>query len=614
MYLSNIKIWNFRKFGREGDIDLEDPCLNLNFTKGLNVLIGENDSGKSTIIDAIKLLLKTQSYEWIKITDEDFFRDSKRFRIEIQLDEFSDDEAKHFTEWLSWRGTGGEATPYLRLIFDVKRANERILPSDVRAGADNEGSVLSAEAKEYLKVTYLKPLRDANSELIPRRNSRLSQIFQEHDAFKGKEDDHHLVQAFKSFNTAIRNYFEGRNSDGELLEDAKGKELKEKIDEYIHFFYNQENNTEIKVARESLKKILETLELSLEGEINPGLGTLNRLFMASELIHLSKENWDGLRLGLIEELEAHLHPQAQMRIIEALQANDSIQLILTTHSPNLASKVKLKNLIICNNNAAFPLGGPQYTKLEESDYVFLERFLDVTKSNLFFARGIIMVEGWAEEILLPALTRKLKSSRIIQRDLTEAGVSIVNVGNTAFLSYSKIFLRNTEPYMNTPVAIVTDADVRRYQKQENDYVRVDETTFEAETIAKIEKIGAEFNDQEVRVFVAPKWTLEYSIYRSDCLSNIFQETVVGIHSKTDFTDFEKALAKKLIDKSLKKTEIAYSLAQKLDEDAQIEEKWRAAQESDDANAAAVPNPEITIQEDDEAISYLIEAIKYACRN
>ena len=58
MYLSNIKLWNFRKFGAEGEINLEKPNLNLTLTKGLNVIIGENDSGKTAIIDAIKLVLK----------------------------------------------------------------------------------------------------------------------------------------------------------------------------------------------------------------------------------------------------------------------------------------------------------------------------------------------------------------------------------------------------------------------------------------------------------------------------------------------------------------------------------------------------------------------------
>ena len=69
MYLSNIKLWNFRKFGTTCEIDLANPNLDLNLTKGLNVIIGENDSGKTAIIDAIKLVLKTHSYDYIRVDD-----------------------------------------------------------------------------------------------------------------------------------------------------------------------------------------------------------------------------------------------------------------------------------------------------------------------------------------------------------------------------------------------------------------------------------------------------------------------------------------------------------------------------------------------------------------
>ncbi len=110
--------------------------------------------------------------------------------------------------------------------------------------------------------------------------------------------------------------------------------------------------------------------------------------MASELLHLNKNNWDGISLALIEELEAHLHPQAQMQVVETLQKQSNIQLILTTHSPNLASKVKLENLILCCGNSAFPLG-EQFTKLNKIDYGFLERFLDVSKANLFLQKELL---------------------------------------------------------------------------------------------------------------------------------------------------------------------------------------------------------------------------------
>lgn len=611
MYLDNIKLWNFRKYGTPTIFDLEKPNLDLSFNHGLNVLIGENDSGKTAIIDAIKFVLKTHSYEWFKISHDDFHAETTRLRIELVFKDLADNEAKNFTEWLGWEGSGAEAKSYLRLVYDVNRSIEDyiVYPSDVKAGVDEIGSQLSADAREYLKVTYLRPLRDAQAELIPKRNSRLSQILQGHEAFKGMNSTHSLSSYLNDFNSTVEQYFLGNDKDGVSLSgtDTKGKELKAEIDKYIHAFYGKDKESEFGVLKGSLKGVLEKLELSIKDELNPGLGTLNRLFMASELLHLQKNNWDGLRLGLIEELEAHLHPQAQMQIINSLQKEKGIQLILTTHSPNLGSKLKLENLILCHGNSAYPLGA-DYTQLEADDYLFLERFLDVTKANLFFAKGVIFVEGWAEEILLPSIVNKLKTQGIISKDLTEAGVSIVNIGNTAFLRYSRIFLRKEGlPELDIPISIVTDVDVREYDRSprldENDkvvkngnnteyvYTKRDSNIVDTESSAKAASLLAERQKQKINVFVAPNWTLEYSLSKSTSFNEKFNSVFKIVHPQIDLANSEIELAAKLINKGLNKTEIAYRLAKEIDSDESF-----------------------VIDVSDTAIKYIIDAIKYACND
>ena len=571
MYLSNIKLWNFRKYGND-TFDIDNPNLDLNFTEGLNVLIGENDSGKTAIIDAIKIVLKTHSYEYIKIEADDFYNNSDRLRIELKFKGLLDEEAKNFTEWLTWEGQGENSTSILRVFYDVRRKDYKILPSEVKAGADTEGYSLTAEAREYLKATYLRPLRDAENELISKRNSRLSQILLGDDIFKEKNIPHPLVEEFKNINSSIEDYFK---------KGSEGADIKEKIDSYIKGFYGEEKESLFEASKNDIKSILEKLSLSLNGQKNVGLGTLNRLFMAAELLHLNKENWEGLRLGLIEELEAHLHPQAQMQVIETLQKQDEVQLIITTHSPNLASKIKLKNLIICNGNNAFSMG-KDYTELKEDTYVFLEKFLDVTKSNLFFAKGVILVEGWAEEILIPSL------AKAIGIDLTAKGVSVVNVGNLGFDHYSKIFLRKNAPFMDIPVAVVTDCDVREYEENGNDYQKKDNIDSEREN--KIIEIKSK-SSQNVKYFVAPRWTLEYCLNLSDTLKQEFQKIVKSIHTRSGWdSDFEKELAGKLIRQTLNKTRIAYELANYLD---------------------GLEN--ISLEESD-TICYLKKAIEYAAGN
>jgi putative ATP-dependent endonuclease of the OLD family len=334
--------------------------------------------------------------------------------------------------------------------------------------------------------------------------------------------------------------------------------------------------------------------------------------MASELVHLNKKDWTGLRLALIEELEAHLHPQAQMQIIESLQRELGLQIILTTHSPNLASKVKLDDLMICHDSLVFPMGKDS-TALNASDHRFLECFLDVTKSNLFFARGVIMVEGWAEEILLPPLAKKMKKAGLIAKDLTEAGVTVVNVGGTSFLRYSRIFVRKEKPMMDTPVAIVTDVDVAAYIKVARvdadgkavtdeggkpiyDYLERQPELVAKETIEEIRNKETTYTSQNVRAFVAPQWTLEYCLLKSSSLSSPFKQALRLEHPQVDANDLERELARKLINK-LDKVGIAYQLARLIEDDL--------TKKPPEASA-------ITIDKNDGSIKYLLEAIKYAC--
>lgn len=607
MYLSNLKLWNFRKFGSK-EFDIESPDLNLDFNKNLNVLIGENDSGKTAIIDAIKMVLKTHSYEWIRVTEDDFYNNSDRFRIELEFKDLKPEEAKYFTEWLSWEGEKEEADPFLKVNYDVSKNEERILPADIRAGSDKKGYPLNAEARHYLKTTYLKPLRDAESELIPKRYSRLSQILKGHDIFKDEEEND-LYKKFKEFNEDISSYFKESEN--------KGYQVKEVIDDFIQGFYDKNKESEFRTSEANLRSVLETLELTISDVDNPGLGTLNRLFMAVELLHLKRDSWPGLKLGLIEELEAHLHPQVQMKVIEKLQDNDDIQLILTTHSPNLASKIKLNNLIICTNDNAFPMGS-NYTELDEKDYIFLEKFLDVTKSNLFFAKGVILVEGWSEEILIPTLAKE------IGYDLTENEVSVINVGNVGFDHYYKIFLRKDNPdAMNVRVSVVNDVDVREYEENEiydkkenpdvskvnkkyNNYIEKCETE-----IKKKEKKIKEYKSSSgtkkeqgiINPCISPEWTLEWCLFKSKYFKDIFEKVLKKVHPDNfkNGVNYEEELAYRLIkgESYLSKTKITNQLLKAIetgslnDEDIEIN-----------------LNKEELYQED--TISYLVGAIKYAC--
>lgn len=514
MYLAELKLWNFRKYGSK-TFELDSPHLFIPFNPGLNVLVGENDSGKSAVLDAIKLVLKTHAYEWIKVEKDDFFSGSSIIRIELIFKDIKPNEAKNFIEWLGWEGKGDDATPILRLILQINKRGDKILPSDIRAGMDEIGSILNAEAKEFLKVTYLRALRDSQNDLVAKKNSRLSQILIEHKLLRRITEDekHELENEFDGVNKKLKEWFEKEDN----------REIKDKIDGFLKNFISNDTKSNLSIGDAEIKNILEKLSLGIDNSINIGLGSLNRLYMAAELLHLKKNEWDGLRLCLIEELEAHLHPQAQMQVIETFRKQENVQFILTSHSPNLASKVKLNELFICANGEfqgkffpyVFPLD-KKFTKLKESDYPFLERFIDVSKSNLFFAKGIIFVEGAAEELIMPALFKKLHEFGLIDQDLISSKISIIPINTTAFNRYSKIFKRIEPPYVCIKVAIVNDLDLRpgEYAKRFNikqNKKRANKIITEFNVEEYKENKERVLDGQYVKAFISNYWTLEYCL-------------------------------------------------------------------------------------------------------
>lgn len=511
MYLSELKIWNFRKYGLKEN---GDPGLNLKFNKGLNLLVGENDSGKTAIIDAIKFVLQTQSYDYQGFDEEDFFLSpgieptdanrAKSLKIECIFRGFDaeNNEAANFIEWLGIEKDGDSNDRYfLKVILNAKRKDkDRKITYDIKAGSDDEGTQLDGAAKDLLRVTYLKPLRDAERELVPGRRSRLAQILKSHEAFSlVLEAEHPITKIAQSANKQIEGYFKGKDENNKDIPDQSGKKLLSDINEYLKEFFTEKEINKIAnftISGQNLSGILEKLILDL-AEGNSGLGSYNRLYIATELLLLKRTNYYDLKLSLIEEAEAHLHPQAQLRLIEYLQDKiaeiSGVQLIMTTHSPNLASKVRLDNLIICKGDKAFPMGSDS-TELEKGDYLFLERFLDVTKTNLFFAQGIILVEGDAENILIPVI------ADILGKPLTKHGVSVVNVQSTAFLRYSRIFKRKSNEGMGVKVAVVTDNDIKPDSELTEEQIKDKRTEKEAR-----------HNGNEIQTFISPVWTLEYDI-------------------------------------------------------------------------------------------------------
>ncbi|MCU4923934.1 AAA family ATPase [Bacillus cereus] len=475
MYLHSLRLWNWRKFseGTDGQAGIE-----VEFQEGLNILLGENDSGKTAIIDAIKMVLGTNSNDMNWITEHDFYEGSKALKVECVFQKLSKREEAYFYEWLTIQSQTSELRVVLEAeIYDDINRQKRIRRS-VKAGPENLETVMEDTARQLLAVTYLKPLRDATTELSAGNRSRVAQVIKSLKDFADTSPE--KEQIVGSFSTA----FDELKT---ILHEPVLSKIGATIDEF--FEENNKKEPEIRNREMSFSEILRKLELNL-GEMGTGLGSSNLLFMAVELLLLN-ETEIGPKVALIEEIEAHIHPQAQLRVIKHFEKDveeTNIQYIFTSHSPILAASVSLENIIFIYSNQAYSMKKGN-TKLGDEDYEFLERFLDATKANLFFARGVIFVEGDAENLLLPAI------AEVIERPLYKYGVSIINVGNLAFKRYSSIFIRaNENKQMNFPVSVITDLDLKPVEYYQNPcYIKItEEINREIAKLYGIEELNSNF--------------------------------------------------------------------------------------------------------------------------
>lgn len=508
MYLKEIHVTNFRNLGN-------GKPTRIPFQPGLNLIVGENDGGKTSLIDAIRYCLGTRGQYYERIGPTDFYCGagvhSKELSIRCVFAELTGREKASFAEWLTntpgENGQPGHTEIHVCLVAKLQ-ADESVYP-ERRTGPKGDGKDVDGKLREYLQATYLKPLRDASAELRPGRRSRLAQILQtlpemspERDPTKPKTLAHIMVESQRSIaaNDTIKGV-EKRLRD-EYLADAAltGTSLIPKLGMGVKFTFEQ---------------VVERLQLELQPPdgvnfaVNRGLGLDNILFMCAELLLLQSEATEQLPLLLVEEPEAHLHPQMQASVVSMLdnqaKGRRKAQILLTTHSPLLAGSADPQNIIIVGSGTGYPLS-TAYTKLDSSDYKYLRRFLDATKANLFFAKGVIIVEGDAEVLLLPTLAEKLG------RSLTKHGVSIVNVGTVGLFRYARIFQRKAPPELLVPVSCLTDRDIPPLDAKDLlSATRKTENEYSAEEIAAEASAKRAKDGFPVKTFVSPCWTLEFDL-------------------------------------------------------------------------------------------------------
>ncbi|MNQ62903.1 hypothetical protein D3C85_772650 [compost metagenome] len=273
-----------------------------------------------------------------------------------------------------------------------------------------------------------------------------------------------------------------------------------------------DNKVDFEFARIEESEILKKLSLiygnSPVAVERNGLGRNNILYMSLILSHLISinDNNNCFRIIAIEEPEAHLHPHLQEHFAKNIQelTNGRLQIIITSHSAHITSKLDLNNTLVIFNDKKTKLVSNHYilnnfenkkNKIDaeaKNSIRYLSKFLDATKSTMFFSRKLIFVEGIAEQTLIPIFFE-----RTFGKTLEKEGISIINVNGVAFEHFLKI-LKNG--YFIKSL-VLTDSDINTKQKNraENlkekfkDYmdiidIQVTNTpTFEIEIIEKNKK-------------------------------------------------------------------------------------------------------------------------------
>jgi putative ATP-dependent endonuclease of OLD family len=200
-----------------------------------------------------------------------------------------------------------------------------------------------------------------------------------------------------------------------------------------------------------LSLLVDTFEIERNG-----LGYNNLIFMAVVLSELAKNADSAYRSLIVEEPEAHLHPQLQAVLLQYLSnikvaaGERPVQVFVTSHSPNFASIADL-NAVEClvETSSGVEVFHPRSVSFEKGKKEKLKRYLDVTRAELFFARRVIFVEGAAELMMINLLAKSMSY------DLRNHGVSLISVEGLNFDSFMPLF---GETAIKIPVAVITDAD------------------------------------------------------------------------------------------------------------------------------------------------------------